>query len=92
MEKLKEYGVTTIELDVTDKASVKKAVNTVLEKENRIDVLINNADYGVIEDVSSDEAKRQFGVNVFGLIEITMRVLHTVLHDRLFDKIAKHLN
>ena len=89
MEKLKAYGVTTIELDVTDEASIEKAVNTVLEKENRIDVLINNAGYGyygAIEDVSSDEAKRQFEVNVFGLTEITKKVL-PIMRENRFGRI-----
>ena len=89
MEKLKSYGVTTVELDVTDEASVEKAVNTVLEKENRIDVLINNAGYGyygAIEDVSSEDAKRQFDVNVFGLIEITKKVL-PIMRENRFGRI-----
>ena len=89
MEMLKSYGITTIELDVTDETSTEKAVNTVLEKENRIDVLINNAGYGyygAIEDVSSEEAKRQFEVNVFGLIEITKKVL-PIMRENRFGRI-----
>ncbi|WP_343636937.1 oxidoreductase [Fluviicola sp.] len=75
---LNKKGVQTIELDVTDDESMKSCVQTILAKEGRIDVLINNAgygSYGTIEDVSMEEAKRQFDVNVFGLARMTQLVL-----------------
>lgn len=57
---------------------MKTAINAIIEKEGRIDVLVNNAgygSYGAIEDVTIEEAKQQFEVNVFGLARLTQLVL-----------------
>ncbi len=73
MEDLKQFGVKSIYLDVTDKNSIKNAVDTIIGKEGRIDVLINNAGYGsfgAVEDVDISEAKMQFEVNLFGLARL----------------------
>ena len=78
MEALKEYGVIPIRLDVTDESSVSDAISLILAKDKRIDVLINNAGYGffgALEDVSLDDARAQFDVNVFGLASLTQKVL-----------------
>lgn len=78
MRHLKQSGIPIVPLDLTKDESIVNCVNTILEKEGRIDVLINNAgygSYGAVEDVSMDEAKRQFEVNMFGLARITQLVL-----------------
>ena len=78
MEELKQFGVTPIKMDVTSEESVNEAVEQVIAAEKRIDVLVNNAgygSYGAVEDVSIDEARRQFEVNVFGLAILTKKVL-----------------
>ncbi len=78
IEPLAEFGVTAIRMDITDEQSIVDAVKTIIEKEGRIDVLINNAGYGyfgAIEDVTMAEAKRQFEVNIFGLARLTQEVL-----------------
>ena len=78
MQPLTSYGVITLRLDVTDEESMKKAVQTVLDAESRIDVLVNNAGYGyfgAVENVSMDEARRQLEVNVFGLARMCQLVL-----------------
>lgn len=75
---LKELGITPIQMDVTDDASMVAGVNAVLEAEGRIDVLVNNAGYGyfgAVENVSMDEARRQVEVNVFGLARLTQLVI-----------------
>ena len=66
------------QLDVTDDASIKNAVQTILSDAGRIDVLVNNAGYvldGAFEDLSMDETKAQYETNVFGLIRTTQAVL-----------------
>ncbi len=75
---LSKQGIHTISLDVTDDESMESCVQTILEKEGRIDVLVNNAgygSYGTIEEVSMEEARRQLDVNVFGLARMTQLVL-----------------
>lgn len=70
--------VEIAQLDVCDDASVKSAIERVLQKSGRIDVLVNNAGYGLrgaIEEVSLDEWKRQFETNFFGAIRVTQAVL-----------------
>lgn len=78
MEALVKAGGHAIPLDVTKEASMKGAVRTILEKEGRIDVLVNNAgygSYGAVEDVSLEEARRQIEVNIFGLARMTQLAL-----------------
>nr|BAL60020.1 hypothetical conserved protein [Candidatus Acetothermum autotrophicum] len=65
-------------LDVCDDESVQSAVAQVLQKSGRIDVVVNNAGYGLrgaVEEVSLDEWKRQFETNFFGVIRVTQAVL-----------------
>lgn len=78
MEPLKKKGIVPVQMDVTDEQSMAKGVETVLEKEGRIDVLVNNAGYGYfgpVETVTMDEARRQLEVNVFGLARLCQLVL-----------------
>jgi NAD(P)-dependent dehydrogenase (short-subunit alcohol dehydrogenase family) len=70
------------QLDVTDDGSVKNAVEAISsETGGRIDVLVNNAGYGLngaFEDLSMDEIKAQYETNFFGLIRVTQAVLPTM--------------
>ncbi len=78
MKSLEEKGISTVALDITKEVSILDCVHTILEKEGKIDVLINNAgygSYGAVEDVSLDEARHQFEVNMFGLARLTQLVL-----------------
>lgn len=78
MEPLKEKGITPIRMDVTDEQSMVEGVQTVLDKEGRVDVLVNNAGYGFfgpVETVTMEEARRQVEVNVFGLARLCQLVL-----------------
>jgi NAD(P)-dependent dehydrogenase (short-subunit alcohol dehydrogenase family) len=66
------------QLDVTDDASVTNAIQAITSEAGRIDVLVNNAGYGLngaFEDLSMDEIKAQYETNVFGLIRTTQAVL-----------------
>jgi len=77
-EKLELY---TIKLDVTDEKSVNDAIKIIKSDAGRIDVLVNNAGYGLtgsLEDLSMNEIKAQYETNVFGLIRVTQAVLPTM--------------
>ena len=66
------------QLDVTDDVSVKDATQAISSEAGRIDVLVNNAGYGLngaFEDLAMDEIKAQYETNVFGLIRTTQAVL-----------------
>lgn len=71
-------GVVVLPLDVTDQASVEAAVAATLERFGRIDVLLNNAGYGLVgpfETASDEQIKRQFATNVDGIFTVTRAVL-----------------
>lgn len=70
--------IKILQLDVTDESSVNNAIKTIHDESGQIDVLINNAGYGLVgafEDVSMEEIKAQFETNFFGLIRVTQAVL-----------------
>ena len=65
-------------LDVTDEAGVHHVIDEVAAQHGTIDVLVNNAGYGLegaIEEVSLDQVRRQFEVNVFGAVAVIQAVL-----------------
>ena len=58
--------------------SIKMAVKQALDQFGRIDVLVNNAGYGIfgaLEEFSLEEVRKNFDVNVFGLLALTQAVL-----------------
>lgn len=81
MESIKEQEnlpISIIQLDVTSDASVSQAIKNIIQKTERIDVLVNNAGFGVtgaFEDLKVSEIKEQFETNFFGLIRVTHEVL-----------------
>jgi NAD(P)-dependent dehydrogenase (short-subunit alcohol dehydrogenase family) len=67
-----------VQLDVNDDISVKNAIDKIVAENKRIDVLVNNAGYGLfgsLEDISIEEIKAQFETNFFGVIRVTQQVL-----------------
>lgn len=71
-------NVLVAPLDVTDGASIAGAVDVAFARFGHIDVLVNNAGFAVIgalEAIPLDTIKRQFAVNVFGLMSATQAVL-----------------
>ena len=81
MADIQAAGAKILSLDVTSEDSMQAAIKTLLDAERRIDALVNNAgygSYGAIEDVPLSEAKRQFEVNVFGLMRLTQLVVEAV--------------
>jgi NAD(P)-dependent dehydrogenase (short-subunit alcohol dehydrogenase family) len=70
--------LTVIQLDVNDDRSVKDAISQIVAENERIDVLVNNAGYGLfspIEDVTLGQVKEQFETNFFGVVRVTREVL-----------------
>ena len=75
-----KYGhqVLTLALDVTQPEQIDAAVEAAIAQFGRIDVLVNNAGYGVVgalEEATADEYRPMFETNVFGLIRMTQAVL-----------------
>lgn len=71
-------SLQVLELDVTKDASVEHAVGEVMASAGRIDVLVNNAGYGIMdlsETVTLPQAQRQFDVNFFGVVRMNRAVL-----------------
>ena len=67
-----------IQLDVNDDASIRNSIKRIERENERIDVLVNNAGYGLVgafEDLSVEEIKSQFETNFFGVIRLTQQVL-----------------
>jgi NAD(P)-dependent dehydrogenase (short-subunit alcohol dehydrogenase family) len=78
MSDLVEKGIRAIPMDVTDEDSINHGFAQLIEREGRIDVLVNNAgfgSYGAVEDVTIPDAKYQMDVNVFGAARLIKKVL-----------------
>ncbi len=73
--------ISILELDVDNEKSVKSAIAQILDQKQRIDVLVNNAGWGLwgcVEDVSVDEFKEQFETNFFSIIRLIQEVAPTM--------------
>lgn len=71
-------GVQFVEMDVVSEESVEHAIQTIIDKTGRIDVLINNAGtslIGAIEETSINEAEALFQTNFFGILRVIRAVL-----------------
>ena len=84
-EALRKLGIKTVELDVSDDASVEAGVENVLAESGKIDVLVNNAGVGsagVTEAFTAEQAKVIFDTNVIGLLRVTRAVLPSMRQER----------
>jgi len=78
LDELEAAGCRTIALDVTDDASITRAVEEIESVHGAVGVLVNNAGYaqsGAIEAVPIERIRRQFETNFFGLVRLTQAVL-----------------
>jgi NAD(P)-dependent dehydrogenase (short-subunit alcohol dehydrogenase family) len=77
--------ILALPLDVTQSSDIQLAVNRAIETFGRIDVLVNNAGYGVfgaVEEVSDADVRRQFETNVYGALGVTRAVLSHLRRQR----------
>ncbi|EGG42035.1 short-chain dehydrogenase/reductase SDR [Candidatus Nitrosarchaeum limnium SFB1] len=75
--KKEKLNIEIIELDVDNEKSISSAIEKILAKKQRIDVLVNNAGWGLfgsVEDVPLKEFRAQFETNFFGIISIIQKV------------------
>ena len=78
MQDIIQAGGHAIKMDILKERNIDDVVNQIVKEQNRIDVLINNAGYGLwgaVETISIAEAKRQFDVNIFGLAYLTKKII-----------------
>jgi len=78
MADLKERGAVIVSLDISKEESIVAAITEIESKYGVVDVLVNNAGfglYGAVEDVSIADARYQFEVNLFGLARLTQLLL-----------------
>ena len=78
MQDIIQAGGHAIKMDILKERNIDEVVNQIVKEQNRIDVLINNAGYGLwgaVETISIPEAKRQFDVNIFGLAYLTKKII-----------------
>ena len=75
--KKENLNLKVIELDIDKEDSIKSAVKKIQEQKGSIDVLVNNAGYGLfgcIEDITMDELKAQFQTNFFGVVSLIQEI------------------
>jgi NAD(P)-dependent dehydrogenase (short-subunit alcohol dehydrogenase family) len=78
-------ALSIVEMDITDDASVQRAVDSVLAAAGRIDVVVNNAGRGIaglVEAMNLEELQALFAVNVLGALRVNRAVLPTMRQQR----------
>lgn len=78
MQDIEQRGAIALKMDITVEEDIQKVVQQIEQNHNHVDILVNNAGYalyGAVEDITIEEARRQFEVNLFGLASLTKLVL-----------------
>ena len=74
----KDSNFLPLEVDLLNELSVTEAISVTIKKFGKIDVVVNNAGYGLIgtlEELSDEEARKNFDVNVFGSLNVIRKVM-----------------
>ncbi len=90
MQDIKKLGAKILPIDLTDDKSIQEAVKLIIKENDRIDILINCAGYGLfgaIEDIPLNDARKQFEVNLFGLGRLTQLII-PYMRSNKFGKIV----
>lgn len=75
--KKENLELKVIQLDVDDDSSIDSAVDVILKEDDTIDVLVNNAGYGLfgcVEDITITDLKKQFQTNFFGIVTLIQKI------------------
>lgn len=78
MQDIEQRGAIALKMDITVEEDIQKVVRQIEQNHKNVDILVNNAGYalyGAVEDITIEEARRQFEVNLFGLANLTKLVL-----------------
>jgi NADP-dependent 3-hydroxy acid dehydrogenase YdfG len=78
LKQKEKLPLEVLKLDITNDKSVKEAIEKIVNEQETIDVLVNNAGYalvGALEELSIEEIKEQFETNVFGVIRVVQEIL-----------------
>ena len=78
MDDLEALGAIPLAMDITQENDIQKGVDTIAKEQGGVDILINNAGfglYGSVEETAIDDARYQFEVNLFGLARLTQLVI-----------------
>ncbi|MCK5110100.1 MAG: SDR family oxidoreductase [Arcobacteraceae bacterium] len=78
LQSIKQTNLIPIKLDITNSSDIKQTIDTIYKEQNQIDILINNAGYGLVstvEDVSEEQMYDQFNINVFGVLRVCKAVI-----------------
>ena len=93
VKRLRDRGLNTLQLDVTDTDSIDRALASVLEQTGgTLYALFNNAGYGqpgALEDLPSEALREQFETNVIGLHEMTKRII-PIMRKQGYGRIIQH--
>lgn len=78
LNNIKNDNLIPINLDIKDSSNIKKNITNIIKKHKKIDILINNAGYGLVstvEDLDENEMFEQFNINVFAVLRLCKEVI-----------------